>query len=102
MELTVAEYEPPDGVLAVAAGEVDLALTHAYEPAEPAPPPAGVILEPLLVEELVLVTAPGHALAGGSGRLPVADLAGQPIGGPRTPGRQRIIGPAAAPDWPTP
>ncbi|WP_405595873.1 LysR family transcriptional regulator [Streptomyces sp. NBC_01410] len=79
VELTVAEYEPPGGVLAVAAGEVDLALTHTYEPAEPAPPPAGVVLEPLLVEELVLVTAPGHALAGGSGRLPVAGLAGQPL-----------------------
>lgn len=79
VELTVAEYEPPGGVLAVAAGEVDLALTHTYEPAEPAPHPAGVALEPLLVEELVLVTAPGHALAGGSGRLPVADLAGQPL-----------------------
>ncbi|MCX4587420.1 LysR family transcriptional regulator [Streptomyces sp. NBC_01481] len=79
VELTVAEYEPPGGVLAVAAGEVDLALTHTYEPAEPAPPPAGVVLEPLLVEELVLVTAPGHALAGGSGRLPVAALAGQPL-----------------------
>ncbi|MET7617182.1 LysR family transcriptional regulator [Streptomyces sp. NPDC005408] len=79
VDLTVAEYEPPGGVLAVAAGEVDLALTHTYEPGEPAPPPAGVVLEPLLVEELVLVTAPGHALAGGSGRLPVADLAGQPL-----------------------
>ncbi|WP_406404081.1 LysR family transcriptional regulator [Streptomyces sp. NBC_00879] len=79
VELTVAEYEPPGGILAVAAGEVDLALTHTYEPAEPAPPPAGVVLEPLLVEELVLVTAPGHALAGGSGRLPVAGLAGQPL-----------------------
>ncbi|WP_406306269.1 LysR family transcriptional regulator [Streptomyces sp. NBC_00885] len=79
VELTVAEYEPPGGVLAVAAGEVDLALTHTYEPAEPAPPPAGVVLDPLLVEELVLVTAPGHALAGGSGRLPVAGLAGQPL-----------------------
>ncbi|MEU3921107.1 LysR family transcriptional regulator [Streptomyces sp. NPDC029004] len=79
VELTVAEYEPPGGILAVATGEVDLALTHTYEPAEPAPPPAGVVLEPLLVEELVLVTAPGHALAGGSGRLPVAGLAGQPL-----------------------
>lgn len=79
VELAVAEYEPPGGVVAVAAGEADLALTHAYEPAEPAPLPPGVLLEPLLVEELVLVTAPGHALAGGSGRLPVADLAGQPL-----------------------
>ena len=30
VELTVADYEPPDGIAAVAAGEVDLALTHAY------------------------------------------------------------------------
>ncbi|MEU9012457.1 LysR family transcriptional regulator [Streptomyces sp. NPDC048479] len=94
VELTVAEYEPPGGVLAVAAGEVDLALTHAYEPAEPAPPPSGVILEPLLVEELVLVTAPGHALAGGSSRLPVADLAGQPLisSAPSHPPRKGVEG----------
>ncbi|MCX4824914.1 LysR family transcriptional regulator [Streptomyces sp. NBC_01142] len=94
VELAVAEYEPPGGVLAVAAGEVDLALTHAYEPAEAAPPPAGVVLEALLVEELVLVTAPGHALAGGSGRLPVAELAGQPLisSAPSHPPRKGVEG----------
>ncbi len=94
VELTVAEYEPPGGVLAVAAGDVDLALTHAYEPAEPAPPPAGVALEPLLSEELVLVTAPGHALAGGSGRLPVTGLAGQPLisSAPSHPPRKGVEG----------
>lgn len=94
VDLAVAEYEPPGGVLAVAAGEVDLALTHAYEPAEPAPPPAGVVLEALLVEELVLVTAPGHALAGGSGRLPVAELAGQPLisSAPSHPPRKGVEG----------
>lgn len=92
VELAVAEYEPPGGVVAVAAGEADLALTHAYEPAEPAPLPPGVLLEPLLVEELVLVTAPGHALAGGSGRLPVADLAGQPLisSAPSHPSRKGV------------
>ncbi|MGW2561550.1 LysR family transcriptional regulator [Streptomyces sp. NPDC001514] len=92
VELTVAEYEPPAGVAAVAAGEVDLALTHAYEPAEPSPLPAGVVLEPLLVEELVLVTAPGQLLAGGSGRLPVSELAGQPLisGAPSHPSRKGV------------
>ncbi|MET7711004.1 LysR family transcriptional regulator [Streptomyces sp. NPDC005407] len=94
VELTVAEYEPPAGVLAVAAGDVDLALTHAYEPGETAPLPAGVVLDPLLVEELVLVTAPGHALAGGSGRLPVAELAGQPLisSAPSHPSRKGVEG----------
>ncbi|MBT2388135.1 MULTISPECIES: LysR family transcriptional regulator [Streptomyces] len=94
VELTVAEYEPPGGVLAVAAGDADLALTHAYEPAEPATPPAGVVLDPLLVEELVLVTAPGHALAGGSGRLPVSELAGQPLisSAPSHPPRKGVEG----------
>jgi DNA-binding transcriptional LysR family regulator len=94
VELAVAEYEPPAGVLAVAAGDVDLALTHAYEPGEPAPLPAGVVLDPLLVEELVLVTAPGHALAGGSGRLPVAELAGQPLisSAPSHPSRKGVEG----------
>ncbi|MFI2348155.1 LysR family transcriptional regulator [Streptomyces sp. NPDC019443] len=94
VELTVAEYEPPAGVLAVAAGDVDLALTHAYEPGESAPLPAGVVLDPLLVEELVLVTAPGHALAGGSGRLPVAGLAGQPLisSAPSHPSRKGVEG----------
>ncbi|MFD7862368.1 LysR family transcriptional regulator [Streptomyces sp. NPDC059783] len=80
VELVVTDYEPPEGVAAVAAGEVDLALTHAYEPAAvPGPAPSGVLTEPLLVEELVLVTAVGQALAGGSGRLPVTELAGRPL-----------------------
>ncbi|WP_435221394.1 LysR family transcriptional regulator [Streptomyces sp. Tue6028] len=79
VELAVADYEPPAGVAAVAAGEVDLALTHTYEPAAPVAVPSSVSLEPVLVEELVLVTAPGHVLAGGSARLPLAELAGQPL-----------------------
>ncbi|WP_028815171.1 LysR family transcriptional regulator [Streptomyces flavidovirens] len=98
VELAVADYEPPDGVSAVASGAVDLALTHAYEPAPPVPLPAGVAAEPLLVEELVLVTAPGHALAGGSGRLPVAELAGQPLisSAPSHPARQGVEAALAA------
>ncbi|MFC9947794.1 LysR family transcriptional regulator [Streptomyces pratensis] len=79
VELTVTDYEPPAGVSAVAAGDVDLALTHAYEPAAAAPLPAGVSAEPLLVEELVLVTALGQMLSEGSGPLPVAELAGRPL-----------------------
>ncbi|MFI8436917.1 LysR family transcriptional regulator [Streptomyces sp. NPDC079020] len=79
VELAVTDYEPPGGVTAVAAGEVDLALTHAYEPAAAGPLPMGVVVEPLLVEELVLVTAVGHRLAEGTGRLPVTELAGRPL-----------------------
>ncbi|MCP3820164.1 LysR family transcriptional regulator [Streptomyces sp. A3M-1-3] len=98
VELTVAEYEPPAGVAAVAAGEVDLALTHAYEPAVPAPLPPSVAVEPLLVEELVLITSPGHALSGGSGRLPPAELAGQPLisSAPSHPPRQGVEAALAA------
>lgn len=79
VELSVSEYEPPSGVAAVARGDTDLALTHTYEPGAPSPVPAGVELEPLLTEELVLVTAPGHALSAGAGRLPRRELAGQPL-----------------------
>ncbi|WP_432104220.1 LysR family transcriptional regulator [Streptomyces sp. bgisy091] len=79
VELAVTDYEPPAGVAAVAAGDADLALTHAYEPAAAEPLPAGVTAEPLLVEELVLVTAPGQILSEGSGPLPVAELAGRPL-----------------------
>ncbi|MEV3857295.1 LysR family transcriptional regulator [Streptomyces sp. NPDC050095] len=82
VELSVTDYEPPLGVAAVAAGDVDLALTHTYAPAEPVAAPSSVVLEPVLVEELVLVTAPGQALtagAGGSSRLPLSELAGQPL-----------------------
>ncbi|MFJ8924200.1 DNA-binding transcriptional regulator, LysR family [Streptomyces sp. LamerLS-316] len=79
VELAVTDYEPPAGVAAVAAGDVDLALTHAYEPAAPHPLPAGLSAEPLLVEELVLVTALGQMLSEGSGPLPVAELAGRPL-----------------------
>lgn len=35
--LSVAFHEPTAGITAVAAGEIDLALTHAYEPGEPPP-----------------------------------------------------------------
>lgn len=79
VELSVTEYEPPGGMEAVARGAVDLALTHVYEPGEAATVPDGVRLEPLVSEELVLVTAPGHALSAGAGRLPRAELAGQPL-----------------------
>ncbi|MGW0536738.1 LysR family transcriptional regulator [Streptomyces sp. NPDC003032] len=79
VELTVTDHEPPSGVAAVAAGEVDLALTHTYEPADPVTLPAAVSAEPVLVEELVLVTQPGHALASGTSRLAPAALAGQPL-----------------------
>ncbi|MFJ2766498.1 LysR family transcriptional regulator [Streptomyces sp. NPDC087300] len=92
VELTVADHEPPHGVAAVAAGEVDLALTHAYEPAETAPLPAAVSAERILVEELVLVTQPGHALASQTARLPLSALAGQPLisMAPTHPPRQAV------------
>ena len=43
--------------------------------------PKGLVAgeEPVLVEELVLVTAPGHALAGDTARLSLDRLAGQPL-----------------------
>ncbi|MFD9860965.1 LysR family transcriptional regulator [Streptomyces alboflavus] len=92
IELTVTGHEPPLGVAAVAAGDADVALTHTYEPAELPAPPASVTLEPVLVEELVLVTAPGHALTAGTGRLPLAELAGQPLisMAPAHPARQGV------------
>ncbi|MFE2293046.1 LysR family transcriptional regulator [Streptomyces sp. NPDC059452] len=94
VELTVTEYEPPGGVAAVIAGQVDLALTHTYEPAVADPPPSGVTLEPLLVEELVLATAVGHRLSEGTGRLPVAELAGRPLisSAPAHPPRRGVEG----------
>ncbi|MFE7485271.1 LysR family transcriptional regulator [Streptomyces sp. NPDC057552] len=94
VELTVTEYEPPGGVAAVVAGEVDLALTHTYEPAVADPPPTGVTVEPLLVEELVLATAVGHRLSEGTGRLAVAELAGRPLisSAPAHPPRRGVEG----------
>lgn len=41
------------------------------------PRPSGVRVEPLLVEELVLITAVGQMLSGGTGRLPATELAGR-------------------------
>ncbi|WP_128377076.1 LysR family transcriptional regulator [Streptomyces cavernae] len=79
VELAVSQYEPPDGVTAVAEGRVDLALTHDYEPAVPHPLPSSVAAEPVLVEELVLITAPGHVLTATASRLPPSELAGQPL-----------------------
>ncbi|GGV22034.1 LysR family transcriptional regulator [Streptomyces longisporoflavus] len=98
IELTVRGYEPPLGVAAVAAGEVDLALTHTYEPTAPAPLPASLTAEPVLVEELVLVTSPGHALASASARLPLSELAGHPLisVAPAHPPRQGVESALAA------
>lgn len=92
VELAVAVYEPHVGIAAVAAGEVDLALTHAYEPAPAVPLPSGVCVEPLLVEELVLITAVGQMLSGGTGRLPVTELAGRPLisSAPSHPSRRGV------------
>ncbi|MFF1464426.1 LysR family transcriptional regulator [Streptomyces sp. NPDC058330] len=101
VELSVRDYEPPSGVAAVASGEVDLALTHAYEPAAPDPMPAGVSVEPLLVEELVLISAVGHMLSEGTGPLPVTELAGRPLissapGHPPRRGVERALAEAGA------
>ncbi|MFJ8822424.1 LysR family transcriptional regulator [Streptomyces sp. NPDC102467] len=95
VELTVAGYEPPLGVAAVAAGTVDVALTHTYAPSEPVAVPSSVVQEPVLVEELVLVTAPGQALTAGTAgttRLPPAELAGQALisMAPNHPPRQGV------------
>jgi DNA-binding transcriptional LysR family regulator len=92
VELSVAFCEPPAGVAAVAAGEVDLALTHAYEPGETSSLPATLGAEPLLTEELVLVTAPGHVLSDSSTRLPLAELAGEPLisMAPEHPARREV------------
>jgi DNA-binding transcriptional LysR family regulator len=92
VELVVSDYEPSRGLAAVAAGAVDLAMTHAYEPGDPLPLPASVGVEPLLVEELVLVSAPGHTLTTGTARLPLAELAGQPLisMAPESPARRAV------------
>ncbi|MER5211927.1 LysR family transcriptional regulator [Streptomyces sp. NPDC002838] len=92
VELIVADHEPSAGVAAVAAGEIDLAMTHRYEPGVPVPLPSSVGADPILVEELVLVSAPGHALTSGTSRLPLAELAGQPLisMAPDHPGRREV------------
>lgn len=77
--VSVAEYEPPAGLAAVAEGSVDLALTHTYEGAPDAGTPGGLTVEPLLVEELVLITAPGHALSADPLPLRLPELQGQPL-----------------------
>ncbi|MEU9113540.1 LysR family transcriptional regulator [Streptomyces sp. NPDC048483] len=92
VELSVTEFVPPQEMTAVALGEVDLALTHEYVPGEAVPVPDGVRLDPLLTEELVLVTAPGHALSAGTGRLALTELAGQPLVSmaPTNPNRRAV------------
>ncbi|GAA3029322.1 LysR family transcriptional regulator [Streptomyces glomeratus] len=98
VELAVADYDPPAGAHAVAAGDIDLALTHTYEPADPVPLPSSVSLEPVLVEELVLVTSPGHILTADASRLPPSELAGQPLisMAPRHPARRGVEAALAA------
>ncbi|GAA2936190.1 LysR substrate-binding domain-containing protein [Streptomyces enissocaesilis] len=96
---STASAVPLTASTARAAPAVDLAPTHAYEPAPAVPLPSGVAAQPLLDEELVLVTAPGHAPATGSGRVALAELAGQPpiSSAPSHPPRQGVeAAPAAA------
>jgi DNA-binding transcriptional LysR family regulator len=79
VRLSVAEYEPPAGLFSVAEGTADLAVTHAYEGAADPPAPRGLSVEPLLVEDLVLITAPGQALSARAAPLSWAELDGQPL-----------------------
>ncbi|ETK35478.1 LysR family transcriptional regulator [Microbispora sp. ATCC PTA-5024] len=79
VQVNIREYEPPAGLPAVAAGEADLVLTHTYEHQPAVPLPTGITVEALLVEELVLVAAPGHALTDPAEPLPWRELSGRPL-----------------------
>lgn len=98
VRLSVAEYEPPAGLTAVAEGAVDLALTHLYEGAPETAAPGGVTVEPLLIEELLLITAPGHALTASAAPLSWPELDGQGLvsGPPSYPNRRAIEAALAA------
>ncbi|HEY3482328.1 MAG TPA: LysR family transcriptional regulator [Streptomyces sp.] len=79
VQLSVAEYEPPAGLQAVAEGAADLAITHTYEGAPDTGVPGGLTVEPLLIEELLLITAPGQALAESPAPLSLPELDGLPL-----------------------
>ena len=75
LELVLREERSADLLALVEAGALDLALLH---PPARESQPAGITLEPLFTEDLVAVTAPGHALAGRA-TCPVAALRDVPL-----------------------
>lgn len=71
-ELSLVHFEPPDGLVQLAAGEVDAVLTHRY-PGVAASVPTGVRLQPLREDPLVLLAPSEHPLARRD-RVDIGDL----------------------------
>ena len=65
LELTLLQYEPPDGLAQLAAGDVDAVLTHRY-PGVTWPVPTGVRLRDVLEDPLDLMVPRPHRVAGRS------------------------------------
>lgn len=60
--LSLKHYEPPDGLIQLAAGEVDAVVTHRY-PGVSWPCPTGVRTTTLVADPLMLMVADDHPLA---------------------------------------
>jgi DNA-binding transcriptional LysR family regulator len=71
-ELTLVNFEPPDGLAQLAAGEVDVVLTHRYPGVDTAAP-TGVRLRGVRKDPLVLLVPSEHAL-GRRVRIDIGDL----------------------------
>ncbi len=66
-DLSVVDIGSEEGIPAVAAGELDLAVIAAWD--EPPTAPEQVRLHPLLTDEMVVVLPDDHPLAAGTGPL---------------------------------
>jgi DNA-binding transcriptional LysR family regulator len=63
LELALLHFEPPDGLVQLAAGDVHVVVTHRY-PGVTRSVPTGIRLRPVLEDPLNLIVPAAHRLAG--------------------------------------
>ncbi|HEX7857208.1 MAG TPA: LysR substrate-binding domain-containing protein [Sphingobium sp.] len=76
VELVLQELGRDDQIAQVEQGKIDIGFTRGFEPP---PLPPGMMLEPLLDEDMLLAMRKDHPLAQRNADPAIADLAGEPL-----------------------